>query len=65
LASLCREAAVNAMQRDSPKIGSNDFSVALKRIRPSITKEIDKWYSDIKSEVSNIIPKSVGDTFYR
>jgi len=65
LASLCREAAVNAMQRDSLNIISNDFALALKRVRPSITKEIDKWYSDIKSEVSNIIPKSSGDTFYR
>ena len=53
------------MQRDSPKIGSNDFAIALKRVRPSITKEIDKWYSDIKAEVSNIIPKPAGDTFYR
>jgi len=65
LASLCREAAVNAMQRDSTKINSNDFAIALKRVRPSITKEIDKWYSDIKSEVSNIIPKSIDNTFYR
>ena len=65
LASLCREAAVNAMQRDSPKIGSNDFAVGLKRVRPSITKEINKWYSDIKAEVSNIIPKSTGGTFYQ
>ena len=65
LASLCREAAVNAMQKDSSKINSNDFVVALKRVRPSITKEIDKWYSDIKAEVSNINPKPVGDTFYR
>jgi len=39
--------------------------LGLKRVSPSITKEIDKWYSDIKSEVSNIIPKSSGDTFYR
>ena len=65
LASLCREAAVNAMQKDVPKIGSNDFAIALKRVRPSITKEIDKWYNDIKAEVSNVIPKSSGDTFYR
>ena len=65
LASLCREAAVNAMQRDSLNISSNDFALGIKRVRPSITKEIDKWYSDIKSEVSNIIPKSSGDTFYR
>jgi len=65
LASLCREAAVNAMQRDSPKIGSNDFAVGLKRVRPSITKEINKWYIDIKAEVLNIIPKSAGGTFYQ
>jgi len=65
LASLCREAAVNAMQRDSSKISTNDFAIGLKRVRPSITKEIDKWYSDIKAEVSNVIPKSTDDTFYR
>jgi len=65
LASLCREAAVNAMQRDSSKISSNDFAIGLKRVRPSITKEIDKWYSDIKAEVSNVIPKSTDKTFYR
>jgi len=65
LASLCREAAVNAMQRDSSKISSSDFAIGLKRVRPSITKEIDKWYSDIKAEVSNVIPKSKDETFYR
>ena len=65
LTSLCRESAVNAMQRDSPKIGSNDFAVGLKRVRPSITKEINKWYIDIKAEVLNIIPKSTGGTFYQ
>jgi len=65
LASLCREAAVNAMQRDSPKISSNDFAIGLKRVRPSITKDINKWYNDITAEVSNIIPKSSGETFYR
>jgi transitional endoplasmic reticulum ATPase len=65
LASLCREAAINAMQRDSSKISSNDFAIGLKRVRPSITKEIDKWYSDIKAVVSNIIPKSTDETFYR
>jgi len=65
LASLCREAAVNAMQRDSLKISSNDFAIGLKRVRPSITKDISKWYNDITAEVSNIIPKSSGETFYR
>ena len=37
LASLCREAVVNAMQNNSKKISSNDFALALKKIKPSIT----------------------------
>ena len=31
LSSLCREAAVNAMQKNSPKISSTDFAIALKK----------------------------------
>nr|AIF00041.1 ATPase AAA (VCP, CDC48) [uncultured marine thaumarchaeote KM3_128_G11] len=65
LASLCREAVVNAMQNNSKKINSNDFALALKKVKPSITKQIDKWYTSIKDEVSNIIPKSTDETFYR
>jgi transitional endoplasmic reticulum ATPase len=65
LASLCREAVVNAMQNNSEKINSNDFALALKRVKPSITKQIDQWYASIKDEVSNIIPKSTNETFYR
>ena len=64
LASLCREAVVNAMQNNSKKISSNDFALALKKIKPSITKQIDQWYASIKDEVSNIIPKSKDETFY-
>jgi len=64
LASLCREAVVNAMQNNSKKINSNDFALALKKIKPSITKQIDQWYTSIKDEVSNIIPKSTDETFY-
>lgn len=65
LASLCREAVVNAMQNNSKKINSNDFALALKKVKPSITKQIDQWYTSIKDEVSNIIPKSTNETFYR
>ena len=65
LASLCREAVVNAMQNNSKKINSNDFALALKKVKPSITKQIDQWYTSIKDEVSNIIPKSTDETFYR
>ncbi|MGQ0376315.1 MAG: AAA family ATPase, partial [Nitrososphaerota archaeon] len=64
LAALCREAAVHAMQNNSNKITSTDFSSALKRVKPSITKEVDQWYNTIKETISNVVPKSIDKTFY-
>jgi len=62
--SLCREAAVNAMQNNHTKISSNDFAEGLKRVKPSITKDVEQWYSSIKDEVTKIIPKSTDKIFY-
>ena len=62
--SLCREAAVNAMQNNHAKISSNDFAEGLKRVKPSITKDVEQWYNSIKDEVSKIIPKSTDKIFY-
>ena len=62
--SLCREAAVNAMQNNHTKISTNDFAEGLKRVKPSITKDVEQWYSSIKDEVSKIIPKSTDKIFY-
>lgn len=64
LAALCREAAVNAMQDNSAKINSADFAAALKKVRPSITKEVDQWYSTVKESISNVVPKALDKTFY-
>jgi transitional endoplasmic reticulum ATPase len=64
LAALCREAAVNAMQINANKITSSDFAAGLKRVRPSITKEVDQWYSTVKESISNVVPKSMDKTFY-
>ena len=64
LESLCREAAVNAMQNNSLKISSNDFASGLKMVKPSITKDVEQWYTSIKDEVSKIIPKSTDKIFY-
>jgi len=64
LASLCREAAVHAMQNDSAKIGSIDFSAGLKKVKPSITKEVEQWYSNMKESISNVVPKTIDKTFY-
>ena len=62
--SLCREAAVNAMQNNHAKISSNDFASGLKRVKPSITNDVEQWYSSIKDEVSKIIPKTTDKIFY-
>lgn len=64
LAALCREAAVEAMRNDSPKISSHDFASSLKHVRPSITKEVDQWYNSIKESISNVVPKSGDKSFY-
>jgi transitional endoplasmic reticulum ATPase len=64
LSALCREAGVHAMQNNSDKIDSVDFAAALKKIRPSITKEVDQWYLAIRETISNVVPKSLDRTFY-
>jgi len=64
LAALCREAAVHAMQNNSPKITSSDFAAGLKKVKPSITKEVEQWYNNIKESISNVVPKTIDKTFY-
>ena len=64
LAALCREAAVEAMRNNATKISSHDFANSLKQVRPSITKEVDQWYSTIKESISNVVPKSGDKSFY-
>ncbi len=64
LSALCREAGVHAMQNNSAKVSSIDFAAALKKIRPSITKEVDQWYMAIRETISNVVPKSMDRSFY-
>ena len=64
LASLCREAAVEAMQNNSKEISSKNFAAGLKNVRPSITKEVEIWYGKIKEGATNIIPREADKTFY-
>jgi transitional endoplasmic reticulum ATPase len=64
LVALCREAGVHAMQNNSAKIGSSDFASALKKIKASITKEVDQWYTAIRETISNVVPKPIDKTFY-
>ena len=64
LAALCREAAVDAMQYNSTKITSIIFALGLKRIKPSISKDVETWYDKIKEGVSNVVPQKMDNTFY-
>ena len=64
LASLCREAAVHAMRKNSSKISNQDFANSLKHVKPSITKEVDQWYNTVRESISNVVPKSGDKTFY-
>ena len=64
LAALCREAAVHAMRGNSSKISNKDFANSLKLIKPSITKEIDQWYNNVRESISNVVPKAEDKAFY-
>jgi len=64
IAALCREAAVHAMQSNATKIDSADFVTALKKVKPSITKEVEQWYGNLRESISNVVPKTIDKTFY-
>ena len=64
LAALCREAAVHAMRNKSSKISNQDFSNSLKQVKPSITKEVDQWYNNVRESISNVVPKTGDKAFY-
>ena len=64
LTALCREAAIEAMQSSSNKITSKNFALGMKRVKPSISKEVETWYEKMKDGVSNIVPQEIDNTFY-
>ena len=64
LTALCREAAVEAMQNSANKITSKNFALGMKRVKPSISKEVETWYEKMKDGVSNIVPQEMDNTFY-
>jgi transitional endoplasmic reticulum ATPase len=52
LEALCREAAMNALRRDSEKIEMRDFNEALKKVKPSIKIGDLKRYEKFIEEIS-------------
>jgi len=61
--AVCREAAIFALRKDikADKIGMNSFEKALKKVRPSITKDIEEAYEDIRNHFSSARAKEMKD----
>jgi transitional endoplasmic reticulum ATPase len=64
LVALVRESAVNAMRNKSTVISRDDFKKALHQVKPSITKDIEDWYENIRKSVTYSIPRPTDKSFY-
>ena len=64
LVALARESAVNAMRNKSMVISRDDFKKALHQVKPSITKDIEDWYENIRKSVTYSIPRPTDKSFY-
>jgi transitional endoplasmic reticulum ATPase len=53
--ALCRESAIHALRKDmtSKEITMKDFEEALKEVGPSVTKEIEKNYDELKKTLKS------------
>ena len=51
--ALCREAAISSIQRNTKnsEVVKVDFEEAIKKVRPSITSEIESWYKSIHKQL--------------
>ncbi|MBS7647088.1 MAG: CDC48 family AAA ATPase [Candidatus Bathyarchaeia archaeon] len=54
--AVCREAAMQALRRDinAKEVTMRDFEEALKRIGPSITPDMEKWYKSFMQQVRQV-----------
>ncbi|MBR9702806.1 ATPase, partial [Candidatus Woesearchaeota archaeon] len=61
--SVCREAAILALRKDmdADSIGMEFFEEALLKVRPSISKEIEKAYAELKDQFTQAQGKSMMD----
>jgi transitional endoplasmic reticulum ATPase len=64
IASLCREAAIVALRKDfkSKDVRNRDFEEALKKVRPSITKEIEDSYKILKEQFTKARAKEMKES---
>jgi transitional endoplasmic reticulum ATPase len=54
--ALCREAAMNALRDDvnTNKVTLEDFQEAMKRIGPSISPNMEKWYKEFAKQLRQV-----------
>ena len=64
LVGVCREAAINAMRNKRREINSSDFDKALRRVKPSITPDVEAWYESVSKNVTYALPKPIDKAFY-
>ena len=62
--AVCREAAILALRKDmkADKIGKKDFDEALKKVAPSVTKEIDEAYRELQHQFKAARGKEMKET---
>ncbi|MER5175464.1 MAG: CDC48 family AAA ATPase [Candidatus Nitrosocosmicus sp.] len=65
LVSLCRFAAINAIQDNSNMVYNSNFENALTVVNPSITTEVHNWYLSFEKKLSSAVPKFNDKIFYR
>jgi len=54
--ALCREAAMYALRKDvnAKEVTMTDFQEAMKRIGPSITPDMEKWYKSFVQQIRQV-----------
>jgi len=59
LEAVCREAALSSLRRNEtiPKVLQTDFDAALASVKPSISKEVEEWYSSLYKRISSRVPR--------
>ena len=59
--AICREAAILALRKDmkAKEITMSNFKEALKEVRPSVTKEIEKAYESLKDQFKAATAKQI------
>ena len=56
IASVCREAGMNALRSDinTKEVTSSDFETALKKVPPSISPDMEKWYKSFMRQIRRV-----------